>query len=577
VVRDSSRNLVAGLPIAFEASPGTQLVSAAATTDSNGEAQATLRVPAVAGAVLVSARVSSGMVTFQALVTSSTLADYPRLMQTGDTGIGGGTIANQGAMLAAVSSILRYHQNRGDLGSPFGMADPITLNQYLSGYCATDTLCDGYLVPSQSSGERIVNLWRLSGFAGANIEVVTGKPDLTVVREALGQGRPVLIAMALSMDGALIGSHYVAAIGVNDDGNIVIHDPNSTLARGSLAEYTAGFSAGGHSYIGVLSSVAQLVPRAAVAAGFLVASSAVPVSAASVLGSCGPALETPSVAAVPGVTPVLPITTFRALYCDGQAQFYQVDSTSKDPYRLTLTDLSAGGGRVDLSAGGDAAFKVVKSGSQWIASPADVNFSAASIVNAATFQSGLAPGGLAAIFGTGLARAGSPGQVLVSGVPAAVTASSPFQLNIQIPAQTAAGPQTITIRSPYGSSQQTVEIRKIAPGIFVLNGRQGAVVNPNGTINSSVAPLARGQVMVIYCTGLGAVVKQGAYQVAAAPVLVSLQGRDLQPAYAGLTPGFIGLYQVNVMAPADLPPGLDVPMFLRQDASGSNSVDVSVQ
>jgi uncharacterized protein (TIGR03437 family) len=264
------------------------------------------------------------------------------------------------------------------------------------------------------------------------------------------------------------------------------------------------------------------------------------------------------------------------MYCDGQMPFYQVESTSTDSYRMSLIDLGTQGNRTELGGGGEAAFKVVKSGAQWTASPEDVSFTASSAVNAATFQPGVSPGGLMAIFGTGLARVSGKTQVDVAGQPAVVIAASPFQINVQVPPQTAAGAQPVTVRSPYGSLQQAVDVRKVAPGIFILSGRQGAVVNQDGSINSSFNPLPRGQVLVIYCTGLGAVAKQGAYQVAQSPVAVALQGKDLQTAYAGLTPGFVGLYQVNVAVPADLPPGLDVPLFLRQESAQSNSVDVSL-
>jgi uncharacterized protein (TIGR03437 family) len=51
----------------------------------------------------------------------------------------------------------------------------------------------------------------------------------------------------------------------------------------------------------------------------------------------------------------------------------------------------------------------------------------------------------------------------------------------------------------------------------------------------------------------------------------------MQPAYAGLAPGFIGLYQVNLAVPASAAPGTDLPLKLRQGQAESNPVPVSLQ
>jgi uncharacterized protein (TIGR03437 family) len=76
---------------------------------------------------------------------------------------------------------------------------------------------------------------------------------------------------------------------------------------------------------------------------------------------------------------------------------------------------------------------------------------------------------------------------------------------------------------------------------------------------------------------LGAVSAQGALQVARTAVTGVLQDTELKPAFAGLTPQFIGLYQVNLAIPAALPPALDTPLVLRQGDVDSNTVLISVQ
>jgi uncharacterized protein (TIGR03437 family) len=83
--------------------------------------------------------------------------------------------------------------------------------------------------------------------------------------------------------------------------------------------------------------------------------------------------------------------------------------------------------------------------------------------------------------------------------------------------------------------------------------------------------------LIVFATGLGAVTPQGGHSWASEPAAAVVNGTELTPAYAGLAPGFIGLYQVNLALPPGLAPGLDVPLVLRQGGVDSNPVFVSVQ
>jgi uncharacterized protein (TIGR03437 family) len=64
---------------------------------------------------------------------------------------------------------------------------------------------------------------------------------------------------------------------------------------------------------------------------------------------------------------------------------------------------------------------------------------------------------------------------------------------------------------------------------------------------------------VIYCTGLGAVDPPVAAGAAAAtastttnPVTVTIGGAPAAVNYAGVTPGFAGLYQINTVVPPNI-------------------------
>ncbi len=132
VVNDQNGNPVAGQSVTFSASPGAQALPASAVTGADGRASATLRLPTAAGVALATAQTGAHFVTFSARSAAFSLANFPALSQavSGTLGNGGDSIQNQGALLTSVASILRYHQSRGELPQPNGLADPVSLNDF---------------------------------------------------------------------------------------------------------------------------------------------------------------------------------------------------------------------------------------------------------------------------------------------------------------------------------------------------------------------------------------------------------------------------------------------------------------
>ena len=82
--------------------------------------------------------------------------------------------------------------------------------------------------------------------------------------------------------------------------------------------------------------------------------------------------------------------------------------------------------------------------------------------------------------------------------------------------------------------------------------------------------------LTIYCTGLGAVDGASPANVQT-PVSGILNSVPIDAMYAGLTPGFIGLYQVVLTVPPETPPGIDLPLLLRQPGGDSNTVFIAIQ
>ena len=82
---------------------------------------------------------------------------------------------------------------------------------------------------------------------------------------------------------------------------------------------------------------------------------------------------------------------------------------------------------------------------------------------------------------------------------------------------------------------------------------------------------------MIYGTGFGATVGAGVLKTTAIPVTAVIGNTEVPTSFAGLTPGFVGLYQANVILPDTFPPGLSLPLTLKQGDAVSNTVAVSIQ
>ncbi len=109
-----------------------------------------------------------------------------------------------------------------------------------------------------------------------------------------------------------------------------------------------------------------------------------------------------------------------------------------------------------------------------------------------------------------------------------------------------------------------------------------------GTPPASAAPttpLTAGESLVIYCTGLGAI-SQSLNAGAAAPttpistvnaVTVSIGGQNMPVTFAGLVPGYAGLYQVTGTVPSGIATGSNVAVTVSVAGQTSAAVQVSVQ
>jgi uncharacterized protein (TIGR03437 family) len=219
------------------------------------------------------------------------------------------------------------------------------------------------------------------------------------------------------------------------------------------------------------------------------------------------------------------------------------------------------------------------------------SYSAASVVNAASNQpDSFAPNTFISIYGQGLSwvqRAlgaddvgtgklptvlpGTNVGVSISGYPAHVYYVSPGQINVLIPADLRPGKAEIRVwlDSTYGPAVP-ITLGKAAPALFLLDAATAIVSRPDGSLVTRENPARPGEVVVLYANGLGAtspaiefaeIPKKAAPLQDLAAFKILLDGKQVDPAYvfyAGVSPGFSGLYQINVRLPDDLGPNPEI-------------------
>ena len=293
-------------------------------------------------------------------------------------------------------------------------------------------------------------------------------------------------------------------------------------------------------------------------------------------GVCGYSVSWPDTAAVTDAQPSA-AGPLRFLYCGGSETNYQLALSGSGQQAFLLTDLGTVAGRFSASPTLPGAFQLTRPASNWTAAAQQLNFTAAAVVNAATFTPQLSPGALASVFGSGLAIGGRETQVSIDGESATVLLAAPFQVNFQIPPGLAPGEHTLRIESPFGAAERTISLDAVSPGIFTIGGGRGAIVNQNGTVNGATNPARRGEVISVYGTGFGALRTQGALQVTVTPVSGSVEGQPLVTQYAGAAPGFPGLYQINFSLPTAVAPGLGLRLVLNQGDALTQPVFVAIQ
>lgn len=228
---------------------------------------------------------------------------------------------------------------------------------------------------------------------------------------------------------------------------------------------------------------------------------------------------------------------------------------------------------------------------------------AAGVLNDATFQGQIAPGSYIAIFGTNLlditalsnyaidnnltydsanaSNSPTDGSLPLQldfttvsfdvpsagiSVPGYIDFVSPTQVNVWVPWELAGQSSVqmkVDVDEGFWGNVVTIPLQSTAPGFF-LSSNVAIAQDQNFKLITSSNPAVPGQAIVLYCNGLGPVTNQ---QPSGAPAsgtsisattttpVVTIGGQTAQVIFSGLSPGFVGLYQVNVYVPSGLSAG----------------------
>jgi uncharacterized protein (TIGR03437 family) len=228
------------------------------------------------------------------------------------------------------------------------------------------------------------------------------------------------------------------------------------------------------------------------------------------------------------------------------------------------------------------------------------------VLNGASFVKGqpVTPGSLVSIFGTNLASqvaqadtiplSNSLGGVTVEFVNGDTTMNAPMlyvqpddpthnvtsQLNVQVPWElvpngTTANVDVIVTNNGVSSPPTQFTVAPFSPGVFASNGLAIAVNSSDGTLawpagavpGLTTHPAKIGDVIIVYATGLGAVANPPAdgqnsldqLRNNLVPPQVMIGGISAEVPFAGLSPQFVGVNQLNVKIP-NVTPGNSVPL-----------------
>jgi uncharacterized protein (TIGR03437 family) len=205
----------------------------------------------------------------------------------------------------------------------------------------------------------------------------------------------------------------------------------------------------------------------------------------------------------------------------------------------------------------------------------------AKVLSAASFQAPIEAGSWVMIQGTNLANDTRVWEssdftgnnlpvsldgvsVTIDGKPAFVEYISPTQINVQAPSDNATGAVNVVVtNNGLASAPATAQLQAVAPALFMTPAYHAiASVLPGYTPVTATAPAMPGDLVVLWGTGFGptdpstsaGTIVSGA-PVTATPAVVTVGGIQVPVVSSILATGTVGLYQITIRLPANVPTG----------------------
>jgi len=196
-------------------------------------------------------------------------------------------------------------------------------------------------------------------------------------------------------------------------------------------------------------------------------------------------------------------------------------------------------------------------------------------------------------------------SVKINGIATPMYYVTSTQSSVQLPWNTATGTANIVVTlNGKASASQSMQVGTFSPGIFtqlqngkgaglVFNAITGAMAQPPGT-RAGATPAKVGDHLFVYATGLGPVTPTIA-DGAAPCVLAGCKPTDKQRTttttptvmiggvsapvkFSGLSPQFVGVYQVNFDVPSGVPTGNTVPLQIKiGGVTSTDQVTIAIQ
>ena len=148
----------------------------------------------------------------------------------------------------------------------------------------------------------------------------------------------------------------------------------------------------------------------------------------------------------------------------------------------------------------------------------------------------IAPDEILSIYGSGFDPSAS---VEFNGAPVSPIYAGTDQINVLAPRSLAGANEARLVVNARGASSDTVTVPVLpsAPGLFP------SVWNEDGSRNYETNPAGQGSIVVLFATGLNE------------PTTVQVGGVDAEVLFSGPPAGIVGVTQINIRLPRDLPPG----------------------